>query len=314
MTAPEHNHPSEPSPEQATTPPQGKHRLNPAELARHVVADVGRGFVLVTHHGMAVLGVAVALALALLLAKPEWRTQAEQQVLGWLMQRQAPEMAVADLLVADPTAVGRVTATDPEALPVEQARVAQWLSRKYRVAPEPLSALVAEAYEVGSKARIDPTLILSVMAVESRFNPFAASPVGAQGLMQVMTRVHTDKYDDYGGTMAAFDPVTNLRVGVKVLQETIRRAGSVEGGLRLYVGAVTTDGSDYIAKVLSEHDRLNRVAQGQRVAFNAFQRRPVPLETLLLPEAATNTQQKAGTADIEAEAAPEQTERQERAS
>lgn len=314
MTAPEHNHPSEPSPEQATTPSQGKHRLNPAELARHVVADVGRGFVLVTHHGMAVLGVAVALALALLLAKPEWRTQAEQQVLGWLMQRQAPEMAVADLLVADPTAVERVTATDPEALPVEQARVAQWLSRKYRVAPEPLSALVAEAYEVGSKARIDPTLILSVMAVESRFNPFAASPVGAQGLMQVMTRVHTDKYDDYGGTMAAFDPVTNLRVGVKVLQETIRRAGSVEGGLRLYVGAVTTDGSDYIAKVLSEHDRLNRVAQGQRVAFNAFQRRPVPLETLLLPEAATNTQQKAGTADIEAEAAPEQTERQERAS
>jgi hypothetical protein len=283
-------------------------------LAHHVVADVGRGFVLVTHHGMAVVGVVVAVTLAMLLAKPEWRSTVEQQMLGWLMQRQGPDMEVADLLVADPTAVERVTATDPEALPVEQARVAQWLSRKYRVAPEPLSALVAEAYKLGEVARIDPTLILSVMAVESRFNPFAASPVGAQGLMQVMTRVHTDKYDDYGGTMAAFDPVTNLRVGVKVLQETIRRAGSVEGGLRLYVGAVTTDGSDYIAKVMSEHERLNRVAQGQRVAFNAYQRRPVPLETLLLPEQNTGAQPAPAAADLEAEAAPAQTGSQEHAS
>lgn len=314
MTAPEQNDNSEHLPRQAATHPAGQRRMNVAELARHAAADIGRGFVLVTHHGMAVVGVVVALSLALLLAKPDWRANAEQQVLGWLMQRQGPDINVAELLVADPTAVERVTAVDPEALPVEQARVAQWLSRKYRVAPEPLSALVAEAYNIGEKARIDPTLILSVMAVESRFNPFAASPVGAQGLMQVMTRVHTDKYDDYGGTMAAFDPVTNLRVGVKVLQETIRRAGSVEGGLRLYVGAVTTDGSDYIAKVLSEHDRLNRVAQGQRVAFNAYQRRPVPLETLLMPEQSTDAEPAPAAADLEAEAAPAQTGTQERAS
>ena len=54
--------------------------------------------------------------------------------------------------------------------------------------------------------------------------------------MQVMTRVHTDKYESVGGSLAAFDPVTNLRVGVKVLQECIARAGSIEGGLRYYVG------------------------------------------------------------------------------
>ena len=314
MTAPESDNPSQPLQGNAAAAPLAKRPLRVTTLLRHAATDVGRGFVLVTHHGMAVVGVVVALSLALLLAKPEWRINAEQQVLAWLMQRQGPDMNVAELLVADPTAVERVTAVDPEALPVEQARVAQWLSRKYRVAPEPLSALVAEAYELGAKAHIDPTLILSVMAVESRFNPFAASPVGAQGLMQVLTRVHTDKYDDYGGTMAAFDPVTNLRVGVKVLQETIRRAGSVEGGLRLYVGAVTTDGSDYIAKVLSEHDRLNRVAQGQRVAFNAYQRRPVPLETLLMPEQNTQADQAPATADLEAEAAPAQTGTQERAS
>mgnify|MGYP001171486502 FL=1 len=129
----------------------------------------------------------------------------------------------------------------------------------------PLGLLVAEAYELGTRAKLDPTLILAVMAIESRFNPFAQSPVGAQGLMQVMTRVHTDKYESVGGSLAAFDPVTNLRVGVKVLQECIARAGSIEGGLRYYVGAANlTDDGGYAAKVLAEHFRLSQVANGRR--------------------------------------------------
>ena len=136
---------------------------------------------------------------------------------------------------------------------------------RYRVAPEPLGLLVAEAYEIGTRAKLDPTLILAVMAIESRFNPFAQSPVGAQGLMQVMTRVHTDKYEALGGHLAAFDPVTNLRVGVKVLQDCITRAGSVQGGLAYYVGATDpqNDGG-YAEKVLAEHYRLRQVASTGR--------------------------------------------------
>ena len=45
--------------------------------------------------------------------------------------------------------------------------------------------------------------------------------------MQVMTRVHDDKYEAFGGNFAAFDPVTNLRVGAQVLKECISRAGSL---------------------------------------------------------------------------------------
>jgi soluble lytic murein transglycosylase-like protein len=59
--------------------------------------------------------------------------------------------------------------------------VAYWLSKKYNVAPEPVSALVAEAFETGARAKFDPTLILAIMAIESGFNPFAQSAVGAQG-------------------------------------------------------------------------------------------------------------------------------------
>lgn len=251
-----------------------RHNRSPGPLQRlqMILADTMQGFVLVTHNGMALLGLTLALALGMLLTQPQLREAAEHRVFGWLMDRQMAALGE----LAEPTAVDRVTAADPSELPEHQALIAQWLSRKYRVAQEPLSALVAEAYDVGQKIGVDPKLILSVMAMESRFNPFAASPVGAHGLMQVMTRVHTDKYENFGGTLAAFDPVTNLRVGAMVLDETIQRAGSIEGGLRLYVGAVTTDGQDYIDKVLSEHDRLKRVAQGQRVAFNAFQRRTMP--------------------------------------
>src|SRR6185436_1510143 len=154
-------------------------------------------------------------------------------------------------------AIDRATALNPKHLPKQQAAVAYWLSKKYRVAPEPLSALVAEAYEIGERNNLDPTLILAVMAVESGFNPFAQSPVGDQGLMQVMTGIHSDKYDNFGGKLAAFDPVTNLRVGVKVLQECIQRAGSVEAGLKFYVGAAQmADDGGYADKVLAEHARL----------------------------------------------------------
>ena len=105
------------------------------------------------------------------------------------------------------------------------------------------------------------------MAVESSFNPFAQSPVGAQGLMQVMTKVHDDKYEAFGGNHAAFDPVTNLRVGVQVLKECIARAGSLEAGLRYYVGAANlADDGGYAGKVLAEQSHLRQVAGGKRGA------------------------------------------------
>lgn len=243
------------------------------------LADAYRGFYDITHNSLALLGTVLAVAVVVLGFRADLRASAEEQLLGWLLQRQ--EAAATELVVeAEPTAVDRVTAADLSALPEQQAKVTQWLSRKYRVAPEPLAALVTEAYAVGEKARLDPTLILAVMAVESRFNPFAQSPVGAQGLMQVLTKVHTDKYEDFGGHLAAFDPVSNLRVGAQVLQDAIRRAGSVEGGLRLYVGAVTTDGGWYIDRVLAEHARIQGVALGRPVPRSApaAAAQPIPVK------------------------------------
>lgn len=233
---------------------------------RTFVSDVAHGFLEITHNGFAVVGLAVVFATVTLAARPDLRQAGETQLMTWLHARQAEALG----LVPELAAIDRATAVNPRDLPKEQAAVAYWLSRKYRVAPEPLAALVAEAYQVGARAKLDPTLILAVMAIESGFNPFAQSPVGAQGLMQVMTGVHSAKYDSFGGRLAAFDPVSNLRVGVKVLQECIQRGGSIQAGLRYYVGAahLPEDGG-YADKVLAEHARLQQVASGRTVPLAA---------------------------------------------
>lgn len=227
---------------------------------RTFMSDVAEGFFEVTHNGFALLGLAIVFGVLALAARPDLRQSGEEQLMGWLQSRKPPP-EVSDL---EPTAIDRTTAASPHELPKPQAAVAYWLSKKYRVAVEPLSVLVSEAFEIGKRTKLDPTLILAIMAVESSFNPFAQSHVGAQGLMQVMTRVHGEKYESAGGTLTAFDPVTNMRVGVKVLQECIARAGSLEGGLKYYVGAANLpDDRGYAGKVLAEHARLQLVIAGR---------------------------------------------------
>ncbi|MDB5732874.1 MAG: lytic transglycosylase [Variovorax sp.] len=232
--------------------------------------SVTKGFFEMIHSGFALVGLALAFATLAFVARPDLRQNGEQQLMAWLQSRKPAPEAVQEAIPLEPTAVERATAASPLDLPKQQAAVAYWLSKKYRVAAEPLSVLVSEAYDIGDRTRLDPTLILAIMAIESSFNPFAQSTVGAQGLMQVMTRVHGDKYESAGGTLAAFDPVTNLRVGVRVLQECIARAGSIEGGLRYYVGAGNlVDDGGYPAKVMAEHLRLKQVAAGRTVSVNA---------------------------------------------
>jgi hypothetical protein len=247
-----------------------------AQSASVFLRDVGHGLLEVSHNTLALIGLMLAAVLLFAAGRADVRHEAEAWTLGWLQARQeARELppGPAELLAAElsePDAVARATASDPKELSRQQAAVAQWLARRYRVAPEPVSRLVQEAWAVGQKAGLDPTLILAIMAVESSFNPFAQSAVGAQGLMQVMTKVHNDKYEAFGGNHAAFDPVTNLRVGVQVLKECITRAGSLEAGLKFYVGAgnLAEDGG-YAGKVLSEQNALRLVANGKPVPLRA---------------------------------------------
>lgn len=268
------------------------------ESTRVFLRDVGAGLLEVSHNSLALLGLLVVGVVLFAGGREETRTLAERHALDWLLARQeAREPDLRDSQPEpEPGAVARATAADPKDLPRQQAAVAHWLSRRYKVAPEPVSRLVQEAWAVGHRMALDPTLILAIMAVESSFNPFAQSAVGAQGLMQVMTRVHNDKYAAFGGTLAAFDPLANLRVGVQVLKECIARAGSLEAGLRFYVGAGNSgEDGGYVGKVLNEQSHLRQVADGRSLAVNvpnvaAPASRPVanlPAQVLPMPAAAS---------------------------
>jgi soluble lytic murein transglycosylase-like protein len=232
--------------------------------------DAGHGLLEVGHNSLALFGLLVVGIALFASSRPDVRHAVEAETLSWLQARQEARLQAtavdAEPDLGEPDAILRATASDPRDLSRAQASVALWLSRRYHVAPEPVSRLVQEAWTVGALVDLDPTLILAVMAVESSFNPFAQSPVGAQGLMQVMTKLHDDKYEAFGGSHAAFDPVTNLRVGVQVLKECIARTGSLEAGLRSYVGAGNSgEDGGYAAKVLAQQGILRAIAGGGKV-------------------------------------------------
>jgi len=162
----------------------------------------------------------------------------------------------------------------------QQQWVTSWLSKRYRVASDAANMLVSTAYMTAHEVKLDPLLILAVMAIESGLNPFAESAMGAKGLMQVMAKVHHDKFEKVGGQEAALNPVANIKVGALILKDYVKRTGSVEGGLKTYVGAADMESdSGYGAKVLAEYKRLKQVAKGHKVPTT--NPRPLPQTTVV---------------------------------
>ncbi len=236
-----------------------------------ITSNRSNKIITIVHHTMMVLGIAAITVLGMMFIKPELNDQ---------FQAISPFFKEADIDEAPPISLATI-ATDTansEALTVQdtlligdarqQQSVTNWLSKRYRVANDATNMLVSAAYLTARDIKIDPLLILSVMAIESGLNPFAESPVGAQGLMQVMSKVHQDKFDDLGGVKAALNPVANIRVGSQILKEYVVRGGSVEAGLKLYVGAAMSDtDGGYGNKVIAEYKRLQEVASGKHVSI-----------------------------------------------
>ncbi|NYT62326.1 transglycosylase SLT domain-containing protein [Alcaligenaceae bacterium] len=147
-------------------------------------------------------------------------------------------------------AIAGVTATQAQAL-------RSYIARKYKIAHSVAGALINTAFLMSQETKLDPQLLLAVIAIESRYNPYAESHVGAQGLMQVMTKVHKEKFEEFNeGSIAALNPIANMRVGSLILRDCIKRRGSVEGGLACYVGATGPTDGGYGAKVLAERRRI----------------------------------------------------------
>lgn len=243
--------------------------------------DTVSGFITTAHHTLLILGIIAIGALGIMFVKPEIAdrlldlspfAEAQAEALddsdpAFANLMDMPAQSITQTVFADNArAALNADGGDMTGNSLQQQWVTAWLSKRYRVASDATNMLVSAAYMTAKEIKLDPLLILSVMAIESGFNPFAESPVGAQGLMQVMSKVHHDKFEDLGGVKAALNPVANIKVGSLILKDYVRRGGSVEAGLKLYVGAGAFESdSGYGARVLAEYRRLKEVSMGKKV-------------------------------------------------
>jgi soluble lytic murein transglycosylase-like protein len=164
---------------------------------------------------------------------------------------------VMDQLTGEPAAASAVQAVADTPREREQRAVAEFIAKRYRVAEDAASDFVTIAYRAGDQYRVDPLLILAVMAIESRYNPVAESGMGARGLMQVIPRYHLEKLEPHGGEQALLAPEVNIQVGAQILREYQRRFGDTETALQMYAGALDEPTSQYANKVFAEKARLD---------------------------------------------------------
>lgn len=107
-----------------------------------------------------------------------------------------------------------------------------------------------------SKYGLDPLLVTAVIEVESHAKPWARSPKGAQGLMQVMPYMMRPM-------RMAGNPSTieaNIEAGCMILANNIRRLGEADG-ISAYFWGSDIRGVSYLKRVRAARERLRREIQ-----------------------------------------------------
>jgi len=139
-----------------------------------------------------------------------------------------------------PVALGPPAAVvAPQVREAEITRIATALSRRATgLTPGEVDAVARAVVVEAHRHRLEPSLVLAVMHVESRFYNFAVSPVGAIGLMQVMPETGAELAArmgvDWLGPQTLFDPATNVKLGVAYLRQLSDRYGSLSTALAAY--------------------------------------------------------------------------------
>lgn len=158
---------------------------------------------------------------------------------------------------------------DSYVLPAQRALV-RHIAAAWRVPEDQIQRYVGKVWRTAGELEVDPFLVLAVMATESSFNHRAQSSRGAQGLMQVHTRVHKEKFKPHGGARQAFDPEASIKVGSLILKQYLDRYGNPRGALKAYVGAANlkSDGG-YANKVLKRHAEFKQVVRVELTRLSA---------------------------------------------
>ena len=115
--------------------------------------------------------------------------------------------------------------------------------------------IAASVERCRSEHKVSSELVLAVMTVESDMRPWARSPKGAIGLMQVMPASFRSL--ELPGAIAHLE--SNIEAGCILLADNIRRLGKREG-ISAYFWGNRIRGSAYLERVESALDELRTEA------------------------------------------------------
>ena len=178
----------------------------------------------------------------------------------------------AQWLPAGPPAQVAQAQTPRDAFHTEMARINNAIRQDFFENAVPFGNLI---HEKSQKYDVDPSLVAAVVETESRFHQGARSPVGAQGLMQLMPRTGR-----WLGAKNLYDPEQNVDAGVRYLKylqgrfdgnlkKAIAAYNAGEGNVQRYGGVPPFDETrSYVKKVMSRYQERQR----QLKAFDEKQR------------------------------------------
>ena len=149
---------------------------------------------------------------------------------------------------------------------VAAAAAGTWIERGWTTGNQKLDEMIRVG---GQRFGVDPYLIFCVMEQESRFNPRALSPKGAQGLMQLMPGTAARF-----GVRNSFDPQQNIMGGTKYLKQLLEQFGgrvdlvlasynAGEGAVMKYGGQVPPyrETRDYVRRIGARYGQNNSLVQ-----------------------------------------------------
>jgi len=148
---------------------------------------------------------------------------------------------------------------------VEMARINTAIRHEFFQNVLPFGDLI---HEKARKYDVDPALVAAVVETESRFHRTARSPVGAQGLMQLMPRT-----GHWLGAKNLYDPEQNVDAGVKYLKylqgrfdgnlkNAIAAYNAGEGNVERYGGVPPfQETRSYVKKVMTRYQQRKKQFQ-----------------------------------------------------
>lgn len=168
---------------------------------------------------------------------------------GLALDQSAPVPTLPDVATAPP---GTAAARPPGA----SERMAGVLERANPTLSSSEILRIAEAVvRYGAKYDLPPDLVGAILLVESGARPWAVSPKGARGLMQVMP--YMVRPLGMAGNLSTIE--TNIEAGCIILADNIRRLGEADGVSAYFWGSDIRDGG-YLARVRAARAKLRELA------------------------------------------------------